>query len=142
MKRHSSHYSKSEAGTCINWICKQKSFTGFFAFRFYLMTRNKHIPKVPLLLLTEGHNMMVQLTIERHEVNPDSQWVPRSGIFLIWCLKSSDPNGCLVSESQCNCPCYISFLRRGLLRKMVQSLPVRAQSVEHATSNPNYLKTF
>lgn len=45
MKRHLNHYSKSEVGTCINWICKQELFSGFFAFRFYLMTRNKHILK-------------------------------------------------------------------------------------------------
>lgn len=97
MKRHSSYYSKSEVGTCINWICKREPFTGFFAFRFYLMMRNKHIFKVTLLFLPEGHNMMVQLTMERHEVNPDRQRVPRSMIFLLWSLKSSDANGCLVS---------------------------------------------
>lgn len=145
MKRHSSYYSKSEVGTCINWICKQEPFTGFFAFRFYLMRRNKHIFKVTLRLLPEGHDMMVQLTMERHEVNTDSQWVPRSGTVLISSLKSSDPNGSLVSAK----PMYLSMLHQlfeerakqtSSSGKMVQALLSRAQALEHAPQPPITLK--
>lgn len=84
MKKHSHHYSKSEISTCINCICKQGLFTDFFTFWFCLMTRKKYtIFKVTLLLLSERHNMMVQPTAERYDVNIDSQWVPRYGIFLV-----------------------------------------------------------
>lgn len=91
--------------------------------------------------------MMVQLTPERHEVNAESQWVSGSGISLILSLKSSDPNGCLVSAKSM----YLSMLHQlfggrveenSSLGKKVQALLSRAQALEHATSTSSYLKAF
>lgn len=81
------------------------------------MRRNKHIFKVTLLLLREGHDMMVQLTMEKYEMNAKSQWVSRSGISLISSLKSSDPNGCLVSAK----PMYLSMLHQLFARRVEET---------------------
>lgn len=110
MKRHSNYYSKSEVGTCINWICKQELFTGFFAFRFYLMTRNKHILKATLLLLAGGHSMMVKLTVERYDMNLDSPW--GIGFSSSGLLSHQTLMGIWYQPSQCTWPCYMGSPRR------------------------------
>lgn len=101
------------------------------------MRRNKHIFKVTLLLLPEGHDMMVQLTMERHEVNADSQWVPRSGIFLISSLKSSDPNGCLVSAK----PMHLSMLHQ-LFEERAEEISSLGKMVELFLVEPKHLNVL